>query len=241
MASYAKRNKQLAEMDIEALRSALPALAVQSTKGLSAFLRRISEYDRVEDMRKFDEMFPAVAGVDEAGRGPLAGPVYAAAVILPQGLVIEGMNDSKKLSKQKRDALFEIIIKEAIAYGIASEDNDVIDNINIRNATFRAMNKAISLLSPVPQHVLIDGNDVEGLLLPHHCVVKGDMKSQSIAAASILAKVSRDRYIEEMATLYPMYALEEHKGYGTKRHIDMIQKYGPCPIHRMSFLKNILS
>lgn len=181
-----------------------------------------------------------IAGVDEAGRGPLAGSVFAAAVILPPGLVIEGINDSKKLSPKKREELFDIITKSALAYSIASIDNFVIDEINILNATYKAMARAIEGLSITPDYVIIDGNSAKGILLPHECVVKGDAKSQSIAAASILAKVARDRQMIEYDRLYPQYNFKKHKGYGTKEHIQNIIKYGPCPIHRRSFLKNII-
>lgn len=181
-----------------------------------------------------------IAGVDEAGRGPLAGPVYAAAVILPEGCVIEGLNDSKKLSEKKREALFEIITEKAIAWSVSSVDEDKIDEINILNATFLAMNKAVDSLRVKPEFVFVDGNRIKDMVYPCKTIVKGDSKSINIAAASILAKVSRDRYICEVADKYPEYGFEGHKGYGTKAHIDAILKYGPCEIHRRSFLKKIL-
>ena len=178
-----------------------------------------------------------ICGVDEAGRGPLAGPVCAAAVILPRGIEIAGLNDSKKLSAKKRDALFDEIIDKAISYGIAYASEQEIDEINILNATFLAMNRAISQLDPKPKVALVDGNTVKGIEFAAKNVIGGDGKSASIAAASILAKVSRDRLMLEMAEKYPEYAFEKHKGYGTKAHYAALTELGACPIHRMSFLK----
>lgn len=187
----------------------------------------------------YGEGYRLICGVDEAGRGPLAGPVYAAAVILPRGLVIEGLDDSKKLTEKKREALFDPIREQAIAYGIASASVEEIETLNILNATFLAMNRAIEKLSPVPALALIDGNRNTGITFPSRCVVKGDAKCADIAAASVLAKVSRDRFMLEMAKQYPRYRFEQHKGYGTKLHYDMLREYGPSPIHRMSFLKKL--
>ena len=181
-----------------------------------------------------------IAGVDEAGRGPLAGPVYAAAVILPPDARILGIDDSKKLSEKKREELFDVITENALAYAIYSVDEQVIDEINILNATYQAMNGAVAGLSQKPDFVLIDGNRIAGMEIPHETIVKGDAKSMSIAAASILAKVARDRYITEIAKQYPKYGFEKHKGYGTKAHTEAILKYGPTPIHRKSFLKKLL-
>ncbi|MCM1285209.1 MAG: ribonuclease HII [Acetobacter sp.] len=182
-----------------------------------------------------------VCGVDEAGRGPLAGPVYAAAVILPKGYIIDGVNDSKKLTEKKRDILFDIIKKEAVAYSIGVADEKEIDEINILQATFLAMRRAVNGLSVQADIALIDGNKKPGLEIAERDIVKGDAKSASIAAASIIAKVSRDRYMLEMAEKYPEYHFEKHKGYGTKLHYEMIEKYGISPIHRKSFLKKILN
>ncbi|MCC8169757.1 MAG: ribonuclease HII [Oscillospiraceae bacterium] len=181
-----------------------------------------------------------IAGVDEAGRGPLAGPVYAAAVILPDGIFIDGIDDSKKLSEKKREELFDIICENAVAYNIYSVDEKRIDEINILNATFEAMNGAVAGLSIAPDYVLIDGNRINGMDIPHETIVKGDAKSISVAAASILAKVSRDRFICKIAEQYPEYGFEKHKGYGTAAHNEAILKYGPCPIHRKTFLKKLL-
>jgi len=183
----------------------------------------------------YSQGYQNIAGVDEAGRGPLAGDVYAAAVILPQGLVIDGINDSKKLSEKKREQLYDIICDSAVAYCIASVSAREIDEINILEATFLAMQKAVSGLAVAPDFVLIDGNRIKGIDIPHSTVVKGDSLSASIAAASILAKVSRDRYMAEQAALYPQYRFETHKAYGTKEHMALIAEHGPSPIHRRTF------
>ena len=184
--------------------------------------------------------FNIICGVDEAGRGPLAGPVYAAAVILPSDCVIEGLNDSKKLTEKKREALFDEIKEKALAYGIASADEKEIDEINILNATFLAMKRAIASLSVRPDLALIDGNQKPHTDIEEVTVIKGDAKSMSIAAASVLAKVSRDRFMLEMAEKYPQYEFARHKGYGTKLHYEKIAQYGVCDIHRLTFLKKIL-
>lgn len=184
--------------------------------------------------------FNIICGVDEAGRGPLAGPVYAAAVILPSDCVIEGLNDSKKLTEKKREALFDEIKEKALAYGIASADEKEIDEINILNATFLAMKRAIDSLSVKPDLALIDGNQKPHTDIEEVTVIKGDAKSMSIAAASVLAKVSRDRFMLEMAEKYPQYEFARHKGYGTKLHYERIAQYGVCDIHRRTFLKKIL-
>lgn len=182
-----------------------------------------------------------VCGVDEAGRGPLAGPVCAAAVILPQDLQIEGLNDSKKLSEKKREALYDIIVENAIDYNIAFGTLEEIEEYNILEATYIAMNRAIDGLKIKPDHALIDGNRVpKGIKVPCDTVIKGDAKSFSIAAASILAKVTRDRLLLEYDKLYPEYNFKKHKGYGTKEHYEAINKYGVCKIHRLSFLKNVI-
>ena len=180
-----------------------------------------------------------LCGVDEAGRGPLAGPVCAAAVILPQNCEIEGLNDSKKLSEKKREALFDVICASAVSYGIAFATVEEIEEYNILGATFMAMNRAIAQLDPVPELALIDGNRNTGIQIPSRCVIGGDGKCADIAAASVLAKVTRDRYMLQMAELYPQYGFEKHKGYGTKAHYEAIRAYGPSPIHRPSFLRKM--
>ncbi|MBQ7472870.1 MAG: ribonuclease HII [Oscillospiraceae bacterium] len=180
-----------------------------------------------------------LCGVDEAGRGPLAGPVCAAAVILPRGTVIEGLNDSKKLSEKKRELLYDEIVEKAITYGIAFATVEEIEKKNILEATFLAMNRAIEKLSVRPALALIDGNRDKGICVPSRCVIGGDGKCADIAAASILAKVTRDRYMLEMAERYPQYGFEKHKGYGTAAHYAAIREYGPSPLHRMSFLRKM--
>lgn len=184
--------------------------------------------------------YKIVCGVDEAGRGPLAGPVYAAAVILPDGLEDLGINDSKKLSEKKRDNLFDLICEKAIAFGVGTASEKEIDEMNILNATFLAMRRAVENMEIKPDLVLVDGNRKPGTGYEEITLVKGDAKSISIAAASILAKVSRDRYMKELAKKYPEYKFEQHKGYPTKLHYEMIEKYGILPDHRRSFLKKII-
>lgn len=189
--------------------------------------------------RIYDEGYKLICGVDEAGRGPLAGPVCAAAVILPRGLEIPGLNDSKKLSEKKREALFEPIRAAALGYGVAFASVEEIEELNILEATFLAMNRAIAQLDPRPELALIDGNRSSGISLPSRCIIKGDSSCTDIAAASVLAKVTRDRYMLEMAERYPQYHFEQHKGYGTKQHYEAIRRYGPSPIHRPSFLRKM--
>lgn len=185
--------------------------------------------------------YKTVCGIDEAGRGPLAGPVYAAAVILPTGLEIDGLNDSKKLSEKKREMLFDIICEKAIAYSVGIATEKEIDEINILNATFLAMKRAVEGLEIKPDYALVDGNRYPNINndIKEEVVVKGDAKSMTIAAASILAKVSRDRFMLEMTQKYPEYCFEKHKGYGTKLHYEKLAEFGPSPIHRMSFLKKL--
>lgn len=181
--------------------------------------------------------YSAVCGVDEAGRGPLAGPVCAAAVILPAGIVIDGLNDSKKLTEKKREALFDIITENAISWSVSLVDETVIDEINILQATYRAMQQAVEGLPRPADFVYVDGNRSEGLTLPHECVVSGDARIPSIAAASIIAKVTRDRLMRDFAVRYPAYGFEKHKGYGSRAHYAALLEHGPCPIHRRTFLK----
>lgn len=183
---------------------------------------------------------PVLCGVDEAGRGPLAGDVYAAAVVFDEGVFIDGLNDSKKLSEKKREALFDEITAKAKAYCVATATVEEIERLNILQATMLAMKRAVDGLGITPDMAIIDGNRLPDLECPAQTVVKGDSLSACIAAASILAKVSRDRYMKKLAAEYPQYCFEKHKGYGTKLHNEMILKYGPSPIHRMSFLKKLL-
>lgn len=181
--------------------------------------------------------YEQICGVDEAGRGPLAGPVCAAAVILPEGVEIPGLDDSKKLTDKRRRELYDVIVQQAVSYGIALVDEKKIDEINILQATLLAMAEAVSQLSPQPNLALVDGNREPILPMPCETIVGGDGKCAAIAAASILAKVTRDRLMEELDGQYPEYGFAVHKGYGTRRHYEALRKYGPCPVHRQSFLK----
>lgn len=192
------------------------------------------------EQQAMEKGYKSICGVDEAGRGPLAGPVCAAAVILPHGTVIEGVNDSKKLSEKKREALFEVIKETAISYSIAYADVAEIEALNILNATMLAMKRAVEGLDVPADFAMIDGNRLPDLIIDSECIVKGDAKSMSIACASILAKVSRDRLLHQYAEEYPVYGFDKHKGYGTKVHVEALRTYGPCPYHRPSFLKKIL-
>ena len=191
----------------------------------------------VYEREAFADGVKLVCGVDEAGRGPLAGPGCAAAVILPPELVIPGLNYSKKLTDKKRRELYDVITAEAVSYGIAFASEKEIDEINILQATFLAMARAMEKLTPQPELALIDGNRARDFGLPVRTIVKGDSLSASIAAASILAKVTRDRLMEQYDEAYPQYGFAVHKGYGTKRHYEALREFGPSPIHRMTFLK----
>lgn len=200
-------------------------------------LTKLSEYEK----KCYENGYKYIAGIDEAGRGPLAGPVVAAAVILPDGCLIEGVNDSKKISEKKREKLYDEIIENAIAWGVGIIDNNVIDDINILNATRKAMHMAIESLQTQPDYILIDAEKkVDTNNIPYLPIIKGDALSISIAAASIIAKVTRDRIMREYDEIFPMYGFEKHKGYGTKAHVDAILDNGLCMIHRKSFTKKIL-
>ena len=184
-----------------------------------------------------------MAGVDEAGAGPLAGRVYAGAVILPRDIQLPYLNDSKKVTPRRRELLFDIIREQALSWSVAWAEPEEIDQLDILNCRMLAMQRAIDGLKPAPELVLVDGNRGHGsrcaITSPHQTVVKGDAHSACIAAASILAKVSRDRHMEEMAKVYPQYAFDQHKGYPTKLHYELLRQHGPCPIHRLSFLKKL--
>lgn len=192
----------------------------------------LAEFDN-----EYRKQYPIVCGADEAGRGPLAGDVFAAAVVFAPGTVIEGINDSKKLTAKKREQLFEEIVQKAQYYSIQRATVEEIESINILQSAMLAMKRAIEDIDCAPDIVLVDGNKTPEIDFKTQAIVKGDGKSQSIAAASILAKVARDKYMEQMAEKYPQYQFEKHKGYGTKLHYEMIDKFGPCEIHRLSFLK----
>lgn len=199
-----------------------------------------SDFERVMSMWEiehslFDQGYNYVAGVDEAGRGPLAGPVCVAAVILPKDAYFEKLNDSKKLTEKQKDRLYDEIIEKAVAYNIVLVSNEEIDELNILNATFKGMCQSAQGLSVKPDYVLIDGNRIKGMEFPHSCVVKGDSKSISIAAASVLAKVTRDRFMDKLDEKYPQYMFKKHKGYPTKLHYDLLKQYGASEVHRKSF------
>ncbi|MBP3723474.1 MAG: ribonuclease HII [Selenomonadaceae bacterium] len=207
---------------------------------MTAAEREEKDRERVASLYEYEktakeEGFDLVAGVDEAGRGPLAGPVAVAAVILPFGLYLPYLNDSKKLSEKRRETLFDMIKEQATAYSVVFVDRETIDRENIYKATQNGMYDAVLKLNPAPQKVLIDAMPLDKLPVPSLSIVKGDAKSASIAAASILAKVTRDRFMKEIDAVYPEYGFKNHKGYGTKAHIEAIKKYGPCPLHRISF------
>lgn len=187
----------------------------------------------------YDDGVKLLCGVDEAGRGPLAGPVCAAAVILPRGCEIPGLNDSKQLSEKKREELYDFITGAAISYGVAFAEVEEIETLNILGATYLAMNRAIAQLDPRPELALIDGNRNAGIEIASRCVVKGDATCADIAAASILAKVTRDRLMLRLAEQFPQYHFEQHKGYGTKLHYEALREYGPSPVHRPSFLRKM--
>lgn len=215
-------------------------------KSLSKKLDKIQkEKERLEQINIFEnqgyeEGYLYIGGVDEAGRGPLAGPVVASVVVFKRGTKIEGVNDSKKLSEDKRNELFDVIKNEALDYGIGIVDNEEIDDYNILNATYMAMKKALNALNKKPDYLLLDAVTIPDIDIKQFPMVKGDSKSISIAAASILAKVTRDRIMYKYDEIYPEYGFKSHKGYGTKEHYHAIEKYGITPIHRKSFLKNML-
>ncbi len=202
-----------------------------------------AERERVENMLEYEKAnssYSYICGIDEAGRGPLAGPVVAAAVILPKDARILYVNDSKKLSEEKREELYDIIMKEALSVGVGIVSPETIDDINILQATYQAMREAVSQLNPVPDLLLNDAVTIPGLSQKQIPIIKGDAKSLSIAAASIIAKVTRDRLMYEYDKLYPEYGFAGHKGYGSKQHTDAIREHGPCPIHRNTFIKNFI-
>lgn len=203
-------------------------------------LLRLNEIKKI-DLSVFDEGYEYVCGIDEAGRGPLAGPVVVAAVIMPKDSMIEGVNDSKKVSEKKREKLYDLILEEAIAYGVGIVDQTEIDRINILAATKAGLTEAVSSLKIKPDMILVDAlTGIDTCGVPYRSMIKGDANSYSIAAASIIAKVTRDRIMREWDKLYPQYGFEKHKGYGTAAHIAAIKENGICPLHRLSFVKNII-
>jgi ribonuclease HII len=241
------------DLSIEEALNYLNVLKLKGTANVDKIIEKINkkklsqekELDRLDQLSKYEKEayhqgFRYVAGIDEAGRGPLAGPVVAACVMLPEGCLIEGLNDSKKLSAAQREKLYEIIIEKAVSMGIGIVDEKCIDDINILNATKLAMKNAIEQVKPQPDMLLIDAVSLKDVDIAQLPIIKGDALSISIAAASIIAKVTRDRLIEEVDGAYPLYGFKKHKGYGTEDHINAIKKYGICPIHRVSFTKNFM-
>lgn len=203
--------------------------------------QRLNELKEI-DKSYFKEGYNYICGIDEAGRGPLAGPVVVAAVIMPKDSMIEGVNDSKKVSEKKREKLYELIIEEAISYSVGIVDQNEIDRINILNATKAGLTEAVRTLKVKPDLILVDAlTNIDTCGVPYQSIIKGDAKSYSIAAASIIAKVTRDRIMREWDKVYPQYGFEKHKGYGTAAHISAIKENGLCPLHRLSFVKNIIN
>lgn len=227
------------EQDSRKTVSKLASKLKREQKGIEEEIERLKALWTIE-ANTFELGYNLIAGLDEAGRGPLAGPVVAAAVILPKGEMILGVNDSKKLSEQKRDELFNKIQENALAVGVGIVDNETIDKINIFNATKLAMKQAVDSLKIKPDFLLIDALEIADINIKQKSIIKGDSKSISIAAASIIAKVTRDSLVKNYDKEYPGYNFSKHKGYGTKEHYEAIEKYGITPIHRKSFLKNIL-
>ncbi len=222
-------------------RSGVQALVVKAAKMKDALAK---ELERLEKMRvyehQYEENYTYICGIEEAGRGPLAGPVVAGAVILPKDKDILYVNDSKKLSEKCREELYVQIMEEALAASVGIVDNEIIDDINILQATYEAMRQAVASLKVAPQALLNDAVIIPGINLPQEKIIKGDAKSISIASASIIAKVTRDHMMDEYDKIYPEYGFAKHKGYGTAQHVEALRKYGPCPIHRMSFIKNLI-
>ena len=204
-------------------------------------LERLTKLKELENSIYENEKINYICGIDEAGRGPLAGPVVVASAIMPRNSMIEGVNDSKKVSEKKRERLYEEITSSAIAWGVGIIDQNEIDNINILNATKKGLTDAIKELEIKPDLILVDAlTKIDTLGIPYRSIIKGDAKCYSISAASIIAKVTRDRIMRQWDELYPMYGFEKHKGYGTKMHIEAIKEYGICPLHRKSFVKNFI-
>ena len=204
-------------------------------------LERLKELKKIEN-ELYIQGINSIAGIDEAGRGPLAGPVVVACAIMPKDSMIEGVNDSKKVSEKKREALYDVIINEAISYSVAIIGQDVIDNINILNATKTGVTQVIEGLDVKPDLIIIDALEhIDTKGVPYESIIKGDAKCYSIGAASIIAKVTRDRIMREWDNIYPQYGFAQHKGYGTKMHMEAIREYGLCPLHRRSFVKNIIN
>ncbi len=254
MESIGELRKWLRDLPCEELPSALEKISGDTRAGVCRLreqfekkynayineIKRLHEISRYENAC-YDNGMSYVAGVDEVGRGPLAGPVVTAAVILPKDCLIMGINDSKKLSPAKREALYDVIMDKAVSVSLAMEDNEVIDSINILQATYRAMKKSVEGLSIKPDMVLVDAVTIPGVDVPQTPIIKGDAKSISIGAASIVAKVTRDRMMKEFSKVYPQYDFDSNMGYGTAKHIAAIKEYGLCKIHRRSFTGGIVN
>ena len=205
--------------------------------------KELERLTNLKSMEKelYDKGFEYICGMDEAGRGPLAGPVVVAGVIMPKNSMIEGVNDSKKVSEKKREKLYDVILEEAISYSVAIIGQDVIDDINILNATKQGVTRVVEELDVKPNLILVDAlTHINTKGIPYDSIIKGDAKCYNIAAASIIAKVTRDRIMREWDEIYPQYGFINHKGYGTAKHIEALKEYGPCPIHRKTFIKNFV-
>ena len=254
MRSIAEIKEELLSINIADIPAALEQYRADTRTGIinlvksydkkyDAYLKELHRLDTMlEYERKYSKQgIKLIAGIDEVGRGPLAGPVVAAAVILPENCVIEGLNDSKKLSPKKREELFDVIMDKAVAVGVGASDNRVIDSINILQATYRAMQAAITNLKIEPEQLLVDAVTIPNVNIPQEAIVKGDAKSLSIAAASVIAKVTRDRFMLRVAQTYTGYDFENNMGYGTPKHYEGIRKLGFTPLHRMSFCKDVFN
>ncbi len=248
IAEIAAQEKELSEVHLEEF---IDIYGADERAGVKKLVKRaeirkkayLEEKERIRGMKHFEQAFgdyEYICGIDEAGRGPLAGPVIAAAVILPKDSELLYVNDSKQLSSKLRESLFDQIKAEALSYAIGSASHARIDEINILQADYEAMRQAVEALDPSPQLLLNDAVIIPGLSIPQKSIIKGDAKSYSIAAASVLAKVTRDRIMEQYDELYPEYGFAKHKGYGTKEHREALKKYGPCPIHRQTFIKKVM-
>lgn len=252
MRSIAEVKQELLSINIADIPSALEKYRDDTRAGIISLVKSydkkydayLKEMQRLDNMLEYERKYykkgiKLIAGIDEVGRGPLAGPVVAAAVILPENCVIDGLNDSKKLSPKKREELFDIIMDKAVAVGIGAVDNRVIDRINILQATYKAMQAAVSELKTAPQQLLVDAVTIPDISIPQEAIVKGDAKSLSIAAASVVAKVTRDRYMLQVAQVYRGYDFENNMGYGTPKHYEGIRNLGFSAIHRQSFCKDV--
>lgn len=251
MLSVTEIKKELSSTPDEKIHSFIEKYADDGRGGVKAIIenaeKKLNKYEaekaRTYEFYSFERLYPEkkyIAGIDEVGRGPLAGPVVTCCMILPKDYTIFYLNDSKKLSAKKRDELYEVLVKEAVSYSVGIVDNNIIDEINILQATYEAMRRAINTMSVMPDQLLCDAVTIPGISIPQQGIIKGDAKCASIAAASIVAKVTRDRMMEEYDKIYPQYGFASNKGYGTAEHIEALKKFGPCPIHRKSFITSFV-